>query len=228
MHTTVRMCARIMFDGANIEKYRLFLIHLVITRTSLSSCVHFRMEHCTRHARSHHRITGCMIQPHYSSRNHAQKVACCCYIQHFILFSSRRGFQPEGLAHRNNCFCLEHHMCTRFFLASSCTSTRMLIISQKASYHCMFLLSGYPHQSPPYVCDLTTSQAIRTTSRFRYCVVPPPIHETMSDMFCLLSVFTEKVAILKRLPKDPKPGYIVKANRQKVNVMCAVPYELLA
>ncbi len=33
---------------------------------------------------------------------------------------------------------------------------------------------------------------------------------------------------LKRLPKDPKPGYIVRAKTKKVNVMCAVPYELLA
>uniref|UniRef100_A0A6T8NBW9 60S ribosomal protein L21 n=2 Tax=Hemiselmis andersenii TaxID=464988 RepID=A0A6T8NBW9_HEMAN len=38
----------------------------------------------------------------------------------------------------------------------------------------------------------------------------------------------KQVAILKRLPKDPKPGYIVKAAKKKVNVMCAVPYELLA
>jgi hypothetical protein len=38
----------------------------------------------------------------------------------------------------------------------------------------------------------------------------------------------ESQGILKRLPKDPKPGYIVKAAAQKVNVMCAVPYELLA
>ena len=36
------------------------------------------------------------------------------------------------------------------------------------------------------------------------------------------------VRALKRLPKDPKPGYIVKAKKQPVNVMCAVPYELLA
>merc|ERR1712205_42848 len=36
------------------------------------------------------------------------------------------------------------------------------------------------------------------------------------------------VRTLKRLPKDPKPGYIVKAKKQPVNVMCAVPYELLA
>ena len=33
---------------------------------------------------------------------------------------------------------------------------------------------------------------------------------------------------LKRLPKDPKAGYIVRAKSKKVNVMCAVPYELLA
>lgn len=38
----------------------------------------------------------------------------------------------------------------------------------------------------------------------------------------------EQIAILKRLPKDPKPGYIVKASKKQVNVMCSVPYELLA
>ena len=36
------------------------------------------------------------------------------------------------------------------------------------------------------------------------------------------------IKTLKRLPKDPKAGYIVKAKKQPVNVMCAVPYELLA
>ncbi|KAJ1494677.1 60S ribosomal protein L21 [Baffinella frigidus] len=38
----------------------------------------------------------------------------------------------------------------------------------------------------------------------------------------------KRLAILKRLPADPKPGYIVKASKKVVNVMCAVPYELLA
>ncbi len=36
------------------------------------------------------------------------------------------------------------------------------------------------------------------------------------------------IRILKRLPKDPKLGYIVKTKKQPVNVLCAVPYELLA
>jgi hypothetical protein len=36
------------------------------------------------------------------------------------------------------------------------------------------------------------------------------------------------IRTLKRLPKDPKDGYIVKAKKAEVNVMCAVPYELLA
>ncbi|EKX37159.1 large subunit ribosomal protein L21e, cytoplasmic [Guillardia theta CCMP2712] len=38
----------------------------------------------------------------------------------------------------------------------------------------------------------------------------------------------KRIEILKRLPKDPKPGYIVKAKKQPVHTMCAVPYELLA
>ena len=38
----------------------------------------------------------------------------------------------------------------------------------------------------------------------------------------------ERIEILKRLPKDPKPGYIVKVKKQPVHTMCAVPYELLA
>ena len=46
-----------------------------------------------------------------------------------------------------------------------------------------------------------------------------------ADCACTLAVRKE---ILKRLPADPKPGYIVKAKKQPVNVMCAVPYELLA
>eukprot|EP00802_Teleaulax_amphioxeia_P021067 Tamp_21393.p3 GENE.Tamp_21393~~Tamp_21393.p3 ORF type:complete len:164 (-),score=48.05 Tamp_21393:100-591(-) len=41
-------------------------------------------------------------------------------------------------------------------------------------------------------------------------------------------VLGKQIRPLKRLPKDPKPGYIVKAKKQPVNVMCAVPYELLA
>ena len=38
----------------------------------------------------------------------------------------------------------------------------------------------------------------------------------------------ERLSILKRLPADPKPGFIVKASKKPVSVMCAVPYELLA
>eukprot|EP00293_Proteomonas_sulcata_P017166 CAMPEP_0184310662 /NCGR_PEP_ID=MMETSP1049-20130417/32970_1 /TAXON_ID=77928 /ORGANISM="Proteomonas sulcata, Strain CCMP704" /LENGTH=141 /DNA_ID=CAMNT_0026625127 /DNA_START=120 /DNA_END=545 /DNA_ORIENTATION=- len=42
------------------------------------------------------------------------------------------------------------------------------------------------------------------------------------------------IKTLKRLPKDPKPGYIIKmpkdeAGKKKIpSVLCAVPYELLA
>ena len=45
------------------------------------------------------------------------------------------------------------------------------------------------------------------------------------DFSCCSGTF---IRTLKRLPKDPKAGYIVKAKKQTVNVMCAVPYELLA
>ena len=46
--------------------------------------------------------------------------------------------------------------------------------------------------------------------------------------FCVAMCAGKKIRPLKRLPKDPKAGYIVKAKKQTVNVMCAVPYELLA
>lgn len=45
---------------------------------------------------------------------------------------------------------------------------------------------------------------------------------------CVAICAGKKIRPLKRLPKDPKAGYIVKAKKQTVNVMCAVPYELLA
>lgn len=45
-------------------------------------------------------------------------------------------------------------------------------------------------------------------------------------MWCMFS--GAFIRTLKRLPKDPKNGYIVKVKKQDVKVMCAVPYELLA